>query len=357
VTEPGPGPSASEGLPATPTGREAYRRAGVDIEAGAKAVELIQGLVDAGAEVPEGIGGFAGLYGLDEHRLLAAAADGVGTKLEVARRVGVLDTVGIDLVAMCVNDVVCTGARPLFFLDYIAAGRVVPERVAEVVAGVAEGCRRAGCVLLGGETAEHPGTMEPDQFDLAGFCVGVVERDRVLDPANVRPGDVLMGFPSTGLHSNGYSLVRSALLPDPQALLRRDPRLGRTLAEELLEPTAVYVPEVLALANEGVIRSAAHITGGGIQENLPRAIPPGLGAVLSTGTWTPPPIFGLVGEAAGVEERELYGVLNMGLGMVVVITRGHEDRAAEVARRAGREPLAIGYVTDEPGLRLAGAAE
>jgi phosphoribosylformylglycinamidine cyclo-ligase len=356
VTEPG-SESAAPNPAAGSAGREAYRRAGVDVEAGAKAVELIRGLVDAGPEAPEGIGGFAGLYGLDDHRLLAAAADGVGTKLDVARQVGVLDTVGIDLVAMCVNDVVCTGARPLFFLDYIAVGRVVPERVANVLAGVAEGCRRAGCVLLGGETAEHPGTMEPDQFDLAGFCVGVVERDRVLDPANVRPGDVLMGFPSTGLHSNGYSLVRSALLSDPQALLRRDPRLGRTLAEELLEPTAIYVPELLALVSEGVIRSAAHITGGGIQENLPRAIPPGLGAELNTGTWTPPPIFGLVGEAAGVEERDLYGVLNMGIGMIVVISRGQEDHAAAVAGRGGRVPLAIGHVTDEPGLRLAGAAE
>jgi phosphoribosylformylglycinamidine cyclo-ligase len=328
----------------------------VDVEAGARAVELIRTLVDAGPDVAEGIGGFAGLYRLDDRRLLAAAADGVGTKLEVARRMGILDTVGIDLVAMCANDVVCTGARPLFFLDYLAVGRVVPEQVAALVSGVAEGCRRAGCVLLGGETAEHPGTMEPDQFDLAGFCVGMVERDRVLDPATVRPGDVLMGFPSTGLHSNGYSLVRKALLADPEALHRHEPRLGRTLGEELLQPTAIYVEELLALANEGVVRSAAHVTGGGIQENLPRAIPPGLGAVLNTGTWTPPPIFGLVGEAAGVEDRDLYGVLNMGIGMVVVISRGHEDHAAEVARQAGREPLLIGHVAEEPGLRLTGAA-
>jgi phosphoribosylformylglycinamidine cyclo-ligase len=356
VTEARSGASSSD-AEAGPTGREAYQRAGVDVEAGAKAVELIRSLVDAGPEVAKGIGGFAGLYRLDHDRLLAAATDGVGTKLEVARLAGVLDTVGIDLVAMCANDVVCTGARPLFFLDYLAVGKVVPERVAALVGGVAEGCRRAGCALLGGETAEHPGTMDPEQFDLAGFCVGIVDRDRVLDPANVRPGDVLMGLPSTGLHSNGYSLVRSALLTDRDVLHRHEPRLGRTLAEELLEPTAVYVKEFLALASAGVVRSAAHITGGGILENLPRAIPPGLGAVLTTGAWTPPPIFGLVGEAAGVGERDLYGVLNMGIGMVVVISRDHEDRATEVAREAGLEPLAIGHVTDQPGLRLAGVAE
>ncbi|HJV04351.1 MAG TPA: phosphoribosylformylglycinamidine cyclo-ligase [Actinomycetota bacterium] len=345
-------PAASED-----PGRTAYRAAGVDVDAGARAVELIRSMVEAAPQegVVEGIGGFAGLYRLDDRRLLAAAADGVGTKLEVARLAGKVDTIGIDLVAMCANDVVCTGARPLLFLDYLAVGRVVPEEVAAIVAGVSEGCRRAGCVLLGGETAEHPGVLDEGRFDLAGFCVGQVDRDRVLDPATTRPGDVLLGLRSSGLHSNGYSLVRSALVRgDPESLGRFEPAVGRTLGEELLEPTAIYVPILLALVEEGVVRSAAHITGGGMYENVPRAIRPGLGAVLDTGAWEPPPIFHLVGEAAGVETERLFGVLNMGIGMVVVISRDHEDHAAETARRAGLDAVVIGHVTDEPGLRLSG---
>ncbi|HEX9235069.1 MAG TPA: phosphoribosylformylglycinamidine cyclo-ligase [Actinomycetota bacterium] len=348
---------STPGAPPSPRadpGREAYRRAGVDVEAGARSVDLIRALARGRSDEPV-VGGFAGLYAMQGGQLLAAATDGVGTKLEVARLAGKLDTVGIDLVAMCANDVACTGARPLFFLDYLAAGRVVPEQVAQIVSGVAEGCRRAGCVLLGGETAEHPGLMEKDRFDLAGFCVGVVDRDRVLDPGSVREGDVLLGLPSSGLHSNGFSLVRAALLRDPDALDRFEPAIGRTLSEELLEPTYIYVSTLLALAEEGVVRSAAHVTGGGMYENVPRAIRPGLGVVLDTGAWEPPPIFALVGRAAGVEPAELFGVLNMGIGMVVVISRGHEDHAVEVAREAGSDAVVIGRVTDEPGLRLTGA--
>jgi phosphoribosylformylglycinamidine cyclo-ligase len=354
-SEAGSAPAAPQPASEDP-GRQAYRRSGVDVDAGAKAVELIRSLTaeGPGEGVVEGIGGFAGLFELDQRRLLAAATDGVGTKLEVARMVGRLDTVGIDLVAMCANDVVCTGARPLFLLDYLAVGRVVPEEVAAIVAGVLEGCRRAGCALLGGETAEHPGVMEAGRFDLAGFCVGLVDRDAVLDPASVRPGDVLVGLRSSGLHSNGYSLVRSALLRDPSGLDRFDQRLGRTLGEELLEPTTIYVSSLLALAEEGVVRSAAHITGGGIDENLPRAIRPDLGVVLDMGAWAPPPIVGLVGEAAGIEARGLFGVLNMGIGMVVVISRGHEDQAVAVTRSAGAEAVVIGHVSDQPGLHLTG---
>ena len=211
---------------------------------------------------------------------------------------------------------------------------------------------KAGCALLGGETAEHPGLLEAGRFDLAGFCVGLVERERVLDPGSVRPGDVLLGLRSSGLHANGFSLVRSALLGDPDALGRFEPVLGRTLGEELLEPTMIYVPILLALVEEGVVRSAAHITGGGIYENVPRAIRPGLGVVLDMEAWEPLPIFGMVGEAAGIDGRELFGVLNMGIGMVVVISRGHEDHAAEVARRAGADAVVIGHVTDQPGVHL-----
>ena len=253
---------------------DAYRGAGVDTEAAAKAVSLIADLA-AGtrrAEVADVVGGFAGLFSIGQGRLLAAATDGVGTKLEIARRTGRRSTVGIDLVAMCADDVVCTGAEPLFFLDYVAVGRVVPEQVAELVAGVAEGCRRAGCALLGGETAEHPGVMPDDQFDLAGFCVGIVEEDALLGPERVREGDVLIGLPSSGLHANGYSLVRRVLL-DGRSLDEPVPELGRSLADELLEPCTIHAPEVLAMHREGLLHAAAHITGGGIVENLPGSCP------------------------------------------------------------------------------------
>jgi len=274
---------------------DAYRSAGVDTGAAAKAVSLIADLA-AGTrrpEVADAVGGFAGLFSIGGGRLLAAATDGVGTKLEIARATGRRSTVGIDLVAMCADDVVCTGAEPLFFLDYIAVGRVVPEHVAELVSGVAEGCRRAGCALLGGETAEHPGVMPDDQFDLSGFCVGVVDEANVLGPDRVRDGDVLIGLPSSGLHANGYSLVRRVLL-DGRSLDDPVPELGRSLADELLEPCAVHAAEVVALHREGLLHAAAHITGGGILENLPRILPDGLGAKLDRGSWTEQPIFAVL---------------------------------------------------------------
>jgi phosphoribosylformylglycinamidine cyclo-ligase len=250
---------------------DAYRSAGVDTEAAAKAVSLIADLA-AGTrrpEVADVVGGFAGLFSIGQGRLLAAATDGVGTKLEIARATGRRSTVGIDLVAMCADDVVCTGAEPLFFLDYIAVGRVVPEHVAELVEGVAEGCRRAGCALLGGETAEHPGVMPDDQFDLAGFCVGMVEEANMLRADRVRDCDVLIGLASSGLHANGYSLVRRVLL-DGRSLDAPVPELGRSLADELLEPCTIHAPEVLAMHREGLLHAAAHITGGGLLENLRR---------------------------------------------------------------------------------------
>ena len=211
----------------------------------------------------------------------------LGRRLEIARALGRLDTIGIDLVAMCADDVVCTGAEPLFFLDYLAVGKVVPERVAALVEGVAEGCRRAGCALLGGETAEHPGVMADDAFDLAGFCVGAVEEERLLGPERVREGDVLVGLASSGLHANGYSLVRSVF--GPETLERHEPELGRTIGEELLEPCAIHAPTVLRLHRAGLLHAAAHITGGGLLENIPRALPPGLGARLERGSWVEHP--------------------------------------------------------------------
>ena len=256
----------------------AYRDAGVDTEAAAKAVALIADLAATARrpEVADQVGGFAGLYRIDEQRLLAAATDGVGTKLEIARQAGRLDTVGIDLVAMCADDVACTGAEPLFFLDYLAVGRVEPTRVASLVEGVAEGCRRAGCALLGGETAEHPGVMEEDAFDLAGFCVGVVDEASLLGAHRVAEGDVVIGLASSGLHANGYSLVRSALLPAFE-LHATPPGLSRPLVDELLEPCTIYAPDLVSLAREGLLHAAAHVTGGGMLENLPRVLPRGLG--------------------------------------------------------------------------------
>jgi phosphoribosylformylglycinamidine cyclo-ligase len=327
---------------------EAYRRAGVDLEAAAEAVTLIRDLAAAAtrAEVTEGVGGFAGLFRIAEGRYLAAATDGVGTKLEIARMAGRLNTVGIDLVAMCADDVVCTGAEPLFFLDYLAVDRVVPIDVAAIVAGVAEGCRRAGCALLGGETAEHPGVMADGQFDLAGFCVGVVEEPQMLGPHRVNEGDVLIGLASSGLHSNGYSLVRRALLEDGGYGLDDElPRLGRSLAEELLEPTAIYAPLVRSLARDELVHAAAHVTGGGLIENVPRALPEGLGATVDLGTWTVPPVFDLVSEAAGVSMDDMFATFNMGVGMVLVAPDGTADEV--IAQAGASETLAwrMGEVT------------
>jgi phosphoribosylformylglycinamidine cyclo-ligase len=327
---------------------EAYRRAGVDTEAAAKAVALIGDLAEQARrpEMAEPIGGFAGLFRLGESTLLAAATDGVGTKLEIARRTGRLDTVGIDLVAMCADDVACTGAEPLFFLDYLAVGVVVPERVASVVEGVVEGCRRAGCALLGGETAEHPGVMADDAFDLAGFCVGVVDEADLLGPHRVAVGDVLIGLASSGLHANGYSLVRNALLGRYE-LDAAAPGLTRPLGEELLEPCVIYAPVVRRLALEGLLHAAAHVTGGGFIENVPRALPPGLGARIELGSWPVPPIFGLVAEAAGASRDEMVGTFNMGIGMVLVVA---PDAVAGVLAGAGPAASRIGDVVAGAGV-------
>jgi phosphoribosylformylglycinamidine cyclo-ligase len=328
-----------------------YRRAGVDTDAAAKAVALIGDLASRASrpEVAGDIGGFAGLYRLGGGKLLAAATDGVGTKLEIARMTGRLDTVGIDLVAMCADDIVCTGAEPLFFLDYLAVGRVVPERVASIVEGVAEGCRRAGCALLGGETAEHPGVMLDDQFDLGGFCVGIVDEADLLGPRRVEEGDVLIGLASSGLHANGYSLVRRTLL-DRYDLEATPPALRRSLADELLEPCTIHAPMVLGLARAGLVHAAAHITGGGFTENIPRALPEGLGAEIELGSWPVPPIFGLLAEASGASEDDLYGTFNMGIGMVLVAA---PDAAPDVLAGAGPGARRIGVVTAGAGVRRA----
>jgi phosphoribosylformylglycinamidine cyclo-ligase len=327
---------------------EAYRSSGVDTEAAAKAVTLIADLA-ARARRPEvagDVGGFAGLFSIGDGRLLAAATDGVGTKLEFARITGRLDTVGIDLVAMCADDVVCTGAEPLFFLDYLAVGRVVPEHVASVVEGVVEGCRLAGCALLGGETAEHPGVMDDDRFDLAGFCVGIVDAQEILGPERVRVGDALIGLPSSGLHANGFSLVRTVVTPDELAIA--PPAIGRTFADELLEPCRIYVPDVLALHRDRLVHAAAHITGGGLFENVPRVLPAGLGARIERGTWTEPPIFDEVRRRAAATDADMFGTFNMGIGMALVI--GPDQVDTVLSRAAGS--TRIGEVVPGSGVRI-----
>lgn len=328
----------------------AYRDAGVDTEAAAKAVALIADLAASARrpEVADRVGGFAGLYRIGEDRLLAAATDGVGTKLEIARLTGRLDTVGIDLVAMCADDVACAGAQPLFFLDYLAVGRVEPTRVASIVEGVAEGCRRAGCALLGGETAEHPGVMAEDAFDLAGFCVGAVDEASLLGPDRVGEGDVIVGLASSGLHANGYSLVRSALLPtfDLSAVA---PGFDRPLADELLEPCAIYAPEVVSLARDGLLHAAAHVTGGGWFENLPRVLPDGLGATIHRGTWPEHPIFGLVQEAAAASDDDMFGTFNMGIGMLLLVSPGSVE---DVLGRGTHAAFRVGEVSSRPGVHL-----
>ena len=327
---------------------DAYRSSGVDTEAAAKAVTLIADLA-ARARRPEvtgDVGDFAGLFSIGDGRLLAAATDGVGTKLEFARVTGRLDTVGIDLVAMCADDVVCTGAEPLFFLDYLAVGRVVPEDVASVVEGIVDGCRLAGCALLGGETAEHPGVMDDDRFDLAGFCVGIVDGADVLGPDRVRAGDALIGLPSSGLHANGFSLVRAVVSTDELAIA--PPAIGRTLADELLEPCRIYVPEVVALHRAGLVHAAAHITGGGLVENVPRVLPPGLGARIERGTWTEPPIFDEIRRRADATDADMLATFNMGIGMVLVVG---PDEVNDVLSRAGGSTR-IGDVVPGSGLRI-----
>ena len=327
---------------------EAYRASGVDTEAAAKAVALIGDLAATTRrrEVADDIGGFAGLFAIDERRSLAAATDGVGTKLEIARRTGRLGTVGIDLVAMCADDVVCTGAEPLFFLDYLAVGRVVPERIATIVEGIAHGCRVAGCALLGGETAEHPGVMPEDGFDLAGFCVGIVEEADRLGPHRVMIGDVLVGVPSSGLHANGYSLVRRAFAEDDLDAVV--PELGRSLADELLEPCRIYVEDVLGLRRAGLVRSAAHITGGGFVENVPRALPEGAAARIDRGSWPEHAIFDLVRERARATDDDMFATFNMGIGLVLVVGRDQVDEVLSQVEGAVR----IGEVVEGSGVRL-----
>jgi phosphoribosylformylglycinamidine cyclo-ligase len=327
-----------------------YRDAGVDIDEGDRLVDLIKPLArpTLRPEVLAGIGGFGGLFALDTKKyrnpVLVSGTDGVGTKLKLAFLTGRHDTVGIDLVAMSVNDVAVTGAEPLFFLDYFATGRLRAEEAAQVVKGIAEGCRQAGCALIGGETAELPGFYADGEYDLAGFAVGVVERDRILDGRAVVPGDVLVGVASTGLHSNGYSLARKVLL-ERHALSDRPTELaGRTIGEALLEPTRIYARDVLALLEEVPVRAIAHITGGGLPGNVPRNLPDGVRAVVRTGSWEVPAIFGLIEREGVVARDEMYRTFNMGLGLVLVLPASSAEAARAVLARRGLASWVVGAV-------------
>jgi phosphoribosylformylglycinamidine cyclo-ligase len=336
--------------------RATYSAAGVDLDAADRAVEAIKPHVARTFRdgVLEGIGGFGGLFALDpkayRNPVLVSATDGVGTKLELARRLGRHDTIGIDLVAMVVDDLVVPGAEPLFFLDYIAVGKLDPVHVEAVVAGIADGCEEAGCALVGGEMAEHPGVMPSGSYDLAGFGVGVVERDRILGPHNVQVGDDIIAMASSGLHSNGYSLVRKVTegvdLHDDHGLM------VQSLGEALLRPTRIYAPQCLALARRGEVSALCHVTGGGIPGNLPRSLPEGVGAVVDTTTFEVPQVFRIIQGLGNVAEPEMWRTFNMGAGMLAIVEDGM--RAVNLLRELAVDAWICGRVTDGGGVRLVG---
>ena len=327
-----------------------YAAAGVDIEAGYKGVQLMKKHV-ARTMIPgvvSGIGGFGGLFAPDlsgmKEPVLVSGTDGVGTKIRLAQLLDRHNTIGIDCVAMCVNDVICCGAKPLFFLDYIAIGKNEPEKVADIVAGVATGCVQAGCALIGGETAEHPGVMAPDDYDLAGFSVGIVDKEKVLDQKTMRPGDTVIALASSGLHSNGFSLVRKVLDIEHADLNAPVDELGRSLGEELLTPTKIYVKPVLAAIRAAKVRGVSHITGGGFYENVPRCVPDGLCAKIEKAALDIPPIFRMLQRLGNIPERDMFNTFNMGTGMVVIAAREDADKALETLKAQGQAAKIIGEI-------------
>ena len=337
----------------------AYKQAGVNLESGYETVSRIKKHIQRTNRlgILGGVGGFGGLFDLGslgyKHPILVSGTDGVGTKIMIAFMLDKHDTIGIDAVAMCVNDVVVQGAEPLFFLDYIACGNNDPQRSEAIVAGVAEGCVQAGCALLGGETAEMPGLYGEDEYDLAGFAVGACEKDHLIDGSTVVAGDILLGLPSSGLHSNGYSLVRQVLLTNHQMSLEAYvPELGRTLGEELLSPTRIYVKSLLPLLKEKKLKGLAHITGGGFIENIPRMLPEGLGAAIQLGTWPKPSIFGLLEKLGEIPTREMYNTFNMGIGMVLAVNSSQAAEVLAYYQELGEDIYQIGEVTEGEGVRL-----
>ena len=339
---------------------ESYKAAGVDITAGYKAVELMKSHISRTVTdgVVSGIGGFGGLFrpelsGMKEP-ILVSGTDGVGTKLKIAMLMDRHDTIGIDAVAMCVNDIICSGAAPLFFLDYIACGKNVPEKIAAIVGGVAEGCVRAGCALIGGETAEHPGMMAEDDYDLAGFSVGIVDRENIIDGKDMKPGDVIIALASSGVHSNGFSLVRRVFdvensdIKSPVAALG-----GKSIGEALLEPTKIYVKSILEAMKKVNIKGISHITGGGFYENIPRSIPDGLCADIEKSAVRVLPIFDLIAKTGNIPERDMFNTFNMGVGMSVIVSKEEAAAALEVFSACGEDAYVIGSIVEgEEGVIL-----
>ena len=339
---------------------ESYKQAGVDITAGYKAVELMKASIarTMTSGVCSDIGGFGGLFDLDltgiSKPVLVSGTDGVGTKLKIAFLMDKHDTVGIDCVAMCVNDVICCGAKPLFFLDYIACGKNVPEKIASIVSGVAEGCVQSGSALIGGETAEMPGFYPVDEYDLAGFAVGIVDKKKIIDGTKLSEGDVLLGLASTGVHSNGFSLVRKLFnISSPEVLQTYYDELGKTLGEALLAPTRIYVKAILSLMEKVEVKAVSHITGGGFIENVPRMMCEGLTAVIDTNSYPLPPIFSLMQKTGNIPASEMYNTFNMGIGMIVAVDAAHADEAKAILEAAGETVYKIGTVErGSEGVRL-----
>ncbi|MCL2298643.1 MAG: phosphoribosylformylglycinamidine cyclo-ligase [Firmicutes bacterium] len=344
----------------TNSASEAYKSAGVDITAGYQAVELMQQHI-LRTKIPGVISGMWGFGGLFEPDLTGIAkpvfvsgTDSVGTKIMLAFLMDKHDTVGIDCVAMCANDVICCGAKPLFFLDYIGMGKNVPERVAATVAGVAEGCVRAGCAIVGGECAEMPGLYKPDEYDLVGYCTGVVDKDKILDNTAIQPGDAILALPSSGLHSNGFSLVRKIFRVTPKKLAMYVDELGETLGETLLTPTKIYVKPVLALLERVTVKGIAHITGGGFYENIPRSLPKGLAAKIDEAALHAPPIFSVLMRTGCIDKRDMYNTFNMGVGMSVIVAPEDADRAVEILKANGEAAYVMGEVVKgEDGVSFA----
>ena len=338
-----------------------YKNAGVDIEAGYESVELMKKYVKGTMrpEVLGGLGGFSGAFSMEaikgmEEPVLLSGTDGCGTKVKLAFLLDKHDTIGIDCVAMCVNDVACAGGEPLFFLDYIACGKNYPEKIATIVSGVAEGCKQSGCALIGGETAEHPGLMPEDEYDLAGFTVGVVDKKDIITGENLKAGDVLIGMASTGVHSNGFSLVRKIFKMDKETLNTYHEELGKTLGEALLAPTRIYVKALKNVKEAGVrVKACSHITGGGVYENVPRMLPEGKHAVIKKDSYEVPAIFKMMEREGNVEEHMMYNTYNMGIGMIVAVDPADVDKTIEAIKATGDTPYVIGHIEDgEKGVTL-----
>ena len=333
---------------------ESYKAAGVDVTAGYRAVELMKKHVDRTKTegMLEGIGGFGGLFALPKQGssqpVLVSGTDGVGTKLKIAMLMDRHDTVGIDCVAMCVNDIICAAAKPLFFLDYIACGKNIPEKIEKIVSGVADGCVQAGCALVGGETAEHPGLMEIDEYDIAGFSVGIVEKSKIPDKNSVKNGDVIIALASSGVHSNAFSLTRKVFGIDkkPKILQKHFPELGKTLGEELLTPTKIYVKSILALLEKTPVRSICHITGGGFHENIPRPFGDNVGAIIKKSAVEIHPVFRLIAAQGKIPERDMFNTYNMGVGMCVITPAANADEAVSILNSCGEKAYVIGEIKD-----------